>query len=75
MTCHVISQRVFWGEIRLGLLLNSTDAIAYWQKRASILAHPTGCATSCKQVSDKVMEEIVESKEELLALMSSSEGK
>jgi len=29
-------QRVFWGEIRLGLLLSSTDATTYWQKRAKI---------------------------------------
>jgi len=36
MTRHMMSQRVFWGEIRLGLLLSSTDATTYWQKRAKI---------------------------------------
>jgi hypothetical protein len=37
MTRHMMSQRVFLGEMRLGPLLSSTDAIAYWQKRARIL--------------------------------------
>jgi len=37
MTCHVMGQRLFWGQMRLGLLLNSTDATTYWQKRAGIL--------------------------------------
>jgi hypothetical protein len=37
MTCHIIGQRLFWGQMRLGLLLNSTDATTYWQKRAGIL--------------------------------------
>jgi hypothetical protein len=39
MTRHMMSQRVFVGEMRLGLLLSSTDAIAYRQKRARILVH------------------------------------
>jgi hypothetical protein len=32
-----MGQRLFWGQMRLGLLLNSTDATTYWQKRAGIL--------------------------------------
>ncbi len=37
MTCHIIGQGLFWGQMRLRLLLNSTDATTYWQKRAGIL--------------------------------------
>ncbi len=37
MACHIMGQRLFWGQMRLGLLLNSTDATTYWQKRAGIV--------------------------------------
>jgi hypothetical protein len=33
---HIMSQRLFLGQMRLGLLLSSTDATAYWQKCARI---------------------------------------
>jgi hypothetical protein len=39
------------------------------------LALPTGYATSFQQASNEVMEEIVESRQDSLALMTNSEGK
>ena len=32
-----MGQRLFLGQVRLGLLPSSTDATTYWQKRAGIL--------------------------------------
>ncbi|SRR5713101_1222303 len=37
MICHIMGQRLFLGQMRLGLLLSSTNATTYWQKRAGIL--------------------------------------
>ncbi len=34
MTCHIMVQSLFLGQTRLGVILISTDAIAYWQIRA-----------------------------------------
>jgi hypothetical protein len=34
MICHMRGQRLFLSQMRLGLLLSSTDAITSWQKRA-----------------------------------------
>jgi hypothetical protein len=34
MTCHIMVQSLFLGQTRLGVILTSTDAIAYWQIRA-----------------------------------------
>ena len=34
---HIMGQGLFFRHMRLGLLLSSTDATAYWQKRARIL--------------------------------------
>jgi hypothetical protein len=33
MTRHMMGQGLFLGQMRLGLLLSSTDAITSWQKR------------------------------------------
>ena len=34
-----MGQRLFLGQMRLGLLLSSTDATAYWQKRAKKISN------------------------------------
>ena len=34
MICHIMVQSLFLGQTRLGVILISTDAIAYWQIRA-----------------------------------------
>lgn len=36
MTRHMMGQSLFLGQIRLRAVLSSTDATAYWQKRARI---------------------------------------
>ncbi len=37
MTRQIMGQRLFLSQMRLELLLSSSDATAYWQKRARIL--------------------------------------
>ena len=54
-----------------------------WQKKLIVfsaarlnhsLALPTRCATSCKQASNKVREEIMKSRQRFLALMIGGDG-
>ena len=36
MTRHMLGQRLFLGQMRLGLLLSETSATTSWQKRAQL---------------------------------------